>query len=57
MSNLENMHQNAMALYEEKNLEEALKAYQEIIKINPISLEATNNFMHIRVSFTIQLTN
>ena len=47
MSNLENMHQNAMALYEERNLEEALKAYQEIIKINPIDEVALSCIMDI----------
>ena len=47
MSNLENMHQNAMALYEERNLEEALKVYQEIIKINPIDEVALSCIMDI----------
>ena len=35
MSNLENMHQKALALYEEKKLDEALKIYEEIWKTKP----------------------
>ena len=35
MSNLENMHQKALALYEEKKLQEALSIYEQIIQLNP----------------------
>ena len=34
MSNIENMHQKAATLYEERKLEEALKTYEDIIKLN-----------------------
>ena len=47
MSNLENMHQNAMALYEEKKLNVALSAYQEIIRINPVDEVALSCVMDI----------
>ena len=35
MSNIENMHQKAATLYEEKKLQEALAIYEDIIKLNP----------------------
>ena len=47
MANLENMHARAMKLYEEKNLEEALKIYEEIIKTNPIDEVALSCVMDI----------
>ena len=47
MSNLENMHQKAATLYEEKKLEEALKVYEEIIKLNPADEVALSCTMDI----------
>lgn len=47
MSNLENMHQKAATLYEERKLEEALKVYEEIIKLNPADEVALSCTMDI----------
>ena len=47
MSNLENMHQKAATLYEEKNLQEALNIYQNIIKLNPADEVALSCVMDI----------
>ena len=47
MSNIENMHQKAATLYEEKKLEEALKVYEEIIKLNPADEVALSCTMDI----------
>ena len=47
MSNLENMHQKALALYEERKLEEALKVYEDIIKLNPADEVALSCVMDI----------
>lgn len=47
MANLENMHQKALKEYEEKNLDEALKIYEEIIKLNPIDEVALSCVMDI----------
>lgn len=47
MSNLENLHQKAMALYEERKLEETLEIYQEIIKLNPADEVALSCTMDI----------
>lgn len=47
MSTLENMHQKAASLYEEKNLQEALKIYQEIIQLNPADEVALSCVMDI----------
>lgn len=47
MSQLENMHQKAAALYEERNLQEALKIYEEIIKLNPADEVALSCVMDI----------
>ncbi len=47
MSNLENMHQKAATLYEERKLEEALKVYEDIIKLNPADEVALSCIMDI----------
>ena len=47
MSNLENMHQKAATLYEEKKLQEALTIYQDIIKLNPADEVALSCVMDI----------
>ena len=47
MSNLENMHQKAATLYEEKQLNEALKLYEDIIKLNPADEIALSCVMDI----------
>lgn len=47
MSNLENMHQKAASLYEEKKLQEALAIYEDIIKLNPIDEVALSCVMDI----------
>lgn len=47
MSQLENMHQKAATLYEEKKLQEALKIYEEIIKLNPADEVALSCTMDI----------
>lgn len=47
MSNIENMHQKAATLYEEKKLEEALKVYEDIIKLNPADEVALSCVMDI----------
>ena len=47
MSNLENMHQKALAQYEQKDLENALKTYQEIIMLNPADEVALSCVMDI----------
>jgi tetratricopeptide (TPR) repeat protein len=47
MSNLENMHQKAATLYEEKKLQEALAIYQDIIKLNPADEVALSCVMDI----------
>ena len=47
MSQLENMHQSAAKLYEEKKYEEALKIYEEIIKLNPADEVALSCTMDI----------
>lgn len=47
MSNLENMHQKAATLYEEKQLQEALKLYEDIIKLNPADEIALSCVMDI----------
>lgn len=47
MSNLENMHQKAATLYEERKLEEALKVYEDIIKLNPADEVALSCTMDI----------
>lgn len=47
MSQIENMHQSAATLYEEKNYKEALKIYEEIIKLNPADEVALSCTMDI----------
>ena len=47
MANIESLHQSAAAKYEEKKLDEALKIYQEIIKLNPIDEVALSCVMDI----------
>lgn len=47
MSNLENMHQKALALYEEKKLQEALSIYEQIIQLNPADEVALSCVMDI----------
>ena len=47
MSNLENMHQKAASLYEERKLDEALKLYEDIIKLNPADEVALSCVMDI----------
>ncbi len=47
MSDLENMHQKALELYEEKKLNEALKIYEDIIKLNPTDEVALSCVMDI----------
>lgn len=47
MSNLENMHQKAATLYEERKLEDALSVYEEIIKLNPADEVALSCVMDI----------
>ena len=47
MSQLETMHQNAATLYEEKKYEEALKIYEDIIKLNPADEVALSCTMDI----------
>ena len=47
MSNLESMHQKAANLYEEKKYQEALKIYEEIIKLNPVDEVALSCTMDI----------
>ncbi|MBR5303320.1 MAG: tetratricopeptide repeat protein [Candidatus Gastranaerophilales bacterium] len=47
MSNLENMHQKAATLYEEKKLQEALTIYEDIIKLNPADEVALSCVMDI----------
>lgn len=47
MPNIETMHQKASELYEEKKLEEALKIYEEIIKLNPVDEVALSCTMDI----------
>ncbi len=47
MQNLEIMHQKAMQQYEEKNLDEALKIYNEIISLNPVDEVALSCVMDI----------
>ena len=47
MANLETLHQKAATLYEERQLEEALKIYEEIIKLNPADEVALSCTMDI----------
>ncbi|MBQ4647136.1 MAG: tetratricopeptide repeat protein [Candidatus Gastranaerophilales bacterium] len=47
MSNLEILHQKAASLYEEKELKDALKIYEDIIKINPADEVALSCVMDI----------
>lgn len=47
MSNIEILHQKAAQKYEEKKFEEALKIYQEIIKLNPADEVALSCTMDI----------
>jgi len=47
MSQLESMHQKAATLYEEKQFQEALKIYEEIIKLNPADEVALSCVMDI----------
>lgn len=47
MASLETMHQNALTQYENKNLDEALKIYEDIIKINPADEVALSCVMDI----------
>lgn len=47
MSNLENLHQKALALYEEKKLQEALSIYEQIIQLNPADEVALSCVMDI----------
>lgn len=47
MSNLEIMHERAASAYEERKLEDALKIYEEIIKLNPVDEVALSCVMDI----------
>ena len=47
MTNLETMHQKALVEYENKNLDEALKIYEEIIKASPADEVALSCVMDI----------
>ena len=47
MSNLENLHQQALALYEDKKLQEALSIYEQIIQLNPADEVALSCTMDI----------
>ena len=44
---LESLHQKALELYENKNLDEALKTYEEIINLNPADEVALSCIMDI----------
>ena len=47
MVNLENLHQSAASLYEERKLQEALEKYEEIIRLNPTDEVALSCVMDI----------
>ena len=47
MSSLEKLHQQAMALYEDKKLHEALSIYEQIIQLNPADEVALSCTMDI----------
>ena len=47
MPTLQDLHEKAAQLYEDKNLDEALKIYEEIIKYNPIDEVALSCIMDI----------
>ncbi len=47
MSNIQNMHEKAAKLYEEKELQEALKIYEQIITLNPADEVALSCIMDI----------